>query len=282
MSETGFNRRAFNETLSALALLIGGVQPQATAAEPPPAPMKQPAHDMSGAPASWRGKERIALLVYPQFTALDMVGPHYMLSCLMGANVHVVAKTKDPVRSDAGLVFLPGASFDDCPADLDILFVPGGATGTLAAMQDAQTIAFLEDRGARAKYVTSVCTGSLILGAAGLLQGYRATSHWLTLPALAHFGAIATPGRVVRDRNRITGAGVTSGLDFGLSLLALLRDPDYAQTVQLLAEYDPQPPYHSGSPGNAPAAAKKTLEDMFSEFLRKVDGVGRSMSRRQQ
>lgn len=282
MRDAQLNRRAFNETLAALATLLATGAPAAAGEAAQPAPAHDaPDHDMGamgGMPANWRGKERIALLIYPQFTALDMVGPHYMLSSLMGATVHVVARTKEPVTSDAGLVFMPSASFDDCPADLDILFAPGGTNGTLAAMQDEATIAFLKDRGARAKYVTSVCTGSLLLGAAGLLQGYRATSHWLTRPALAHFGAIPTEARVVRDRNRVTGAGVTSGLDFGLSLLGTLRDATYAQGVQLLAEYDPQPPYHAGSPGRAPKVVKEMMDGMFAGFLRKVEETSRAAS----
>ncbi|NJO55713.1 MAG: hypothetical protein HC834_04395 [Rhodospirillales bacterium] len=133
-------------------------------------------HDMSQFPAHWHGSEKIAFLLYPQFTALDVVGPHYMLASLMGSTTYLVAKTKDPVASDLKLAIVPSTTFDDCPADLDILVVPGGSTGTLDAMKDAATLAFVKDRGSRAKYVCSVCTGSLLLGAAGLLQGYKATS----------------------------------------------------------------------------------------------------------
>ncbi|MGQ3029346.1 MAG: DJ-1/PfpI family protein, partial [Ferrovibrionaceae bacterium] len=122
-------------------------------------------HDMSSMPAHWMGSEQIAFLIYPQFTALDMVGPHHMLTSLMGATVHMVAKTLDPVVSDAGLIVSPTKTFEQCPADLDVICVPGGTSGTLAAMQDEATMRFLRDRGGRAKHVTSVCTGSLLLGA---------------------------------------------------------------------------------------------------------------------
>jgi putative intracellular protease/amidase len=229
-----------------------------------------PSHDMSGMPAHWTGKEQIAFLIYPEFTALDMVGPHYMLTSLMGATTHLVAKSRDIVKSDAGLMFQPSATFDDCPADLDIICVPGGTAGTLAAMQDDATIRFLKDRGSRAKFVTSVCTGSLILGAAGLLTGYRATSHWVARSLLPIFGALPAEGRVVHDRNRITGGGVTAGIDFGLALVGQLRDREYAEGVQLLAEYAPEPPYDAGTPQRAPANVKAMMEGMFTDFNEKA------------
>jgi cyclohexyl-isocyanide hydratase len=233
-------------------------------------------HDMSKMPAHWVGKEQIAFLIYPDFTALDMVGPHYMMTSLMGATVHLVAKTKDPVRSDTGLVFIPSATFEECPKDLDIICTPGGTAGTLAAMQDDATLAFLKDRGSRSKYVTSVCTGSLLLGAAGLLEGYKATSHWVTTDLLSIFGAIPTEGRVVSDRNRITGGGVTAGIDFGLSLVGKLRDRQYAEGVQLIAEYAPEPPYDAGTPKRAPAEVTALVRGMFPTFVKNADAVGRA------
>lgn len=244
---------------------------QAPAAAATPA---VPGHDMSMMPAHWMGSEKIAFLVYPQFTALDMVGPHYMLTSLMGATTVVVGKTKEPVTSDAGLIFTPTADFEDCPRDLDILCVPGGSTGTLAAMEDEATLRFLKDRGARAKYVTSVCTGSLLLGAAGLLEGYRATSHWAAQQVLTEFGAIPSPGRVVRDRNRITGGGVTAGIDFGLALVGSLRDRTYAEGVQLLAEYAPEPPFNAGTPGRAPPEVTAIIDAMMADFLVQARATG--------
>lgn len=233
-----------------------------------------PGHDMSGMPADWMGSEQIAFLIYPQFTALDMVGPYHMLTSLMGATTHVVARTREIVTSDNGLMFQPSATFDDCPADLDILCIPGGSTGTVAAIQDEATMRFVKDRGGRAKFVTSVCTGSLVLGAAGLLTGYRATSHWAAKSLLPVFGAIPTEGRVVRDRSRITGGGVTAGLDFGLSLVGQLRDRRYAESVQLLAEYAPEPPYDAGTPGKAPATVMTMMSDMFVDFRKQAETVG--------
>ncbi len=225
---------------------------------------------MQNMPDEWTGKEQIGMLLYPGMTALDFVGPQHMFSSLMGAKVHHIATTMAPVTSDANLTIVPTTTFKRAPRDLDILFVPGGGDGTLAAMQDPAVLAFLADRGGRAKWVTSVCTGSLILGAAGLLKGYRATSHWATRSVLQDAGAIWTEGRVVRDRNRITGAGVSAGLDLGLTLVGLLRDQTYAETVQLLAEYAPEPPYNVGLPRTASPAVRTMTEAMFPEFNRKA------------
>lgn len=235
-----------------------------------------PDHDMSSMPAHWHGNEQIAFLIYPEFTALDMVGPHYMMTSLMGATTHVVAKTREPVRSDTGLVFQPSKTFEECPQTLDIICVPGGSSGTLAAMQDDATLRFLKHRGGSARYVTSVCTGSLLLGAAGLLHGYKATSHWVAKDLLTIFGAEPTDGRVVKDRNRITGGGVTAGIDFGLTLVGQLRDTQYAQGVQLLAEYAPDPPYDAGTPERAPPEVRDMMQAMFVDFMKRADAVGRA------
>jgi cyclohexyl-isocyanide hydratase len=250
--------------LLALASLLAGTVPQArTALASGDAP---PAHDMSAFPAHWNGNEKIAFLAYPGFTALDLVGPHYMLASLMGATTLIVAKTMEPVASDLKLAIMPSVTFETCPADLDIICVPGGSEGTLAAIEDGATMAFVRDRGSRARFITSVCTGSMVLGAAGLLKGYKATSHWATREVLRDFGAEPVDARVVVDRNRITGAGVTAGLDFGLSLVAMLRDETYAQSLQLLAEYDPAPPFSAGTLAKAPRGPA----DMMSAMLQPV------------
>ncbi|NKY43290.1 DJ-1/PfpI family protein [Nocardia cerradoensis] len=212
------------------------------------------------------GSEQIAMLLYPQCTALDFIGPQYAFACLSGATVHQVAATMEPIVTDTGVTLTPTATFDQCPRDVDVLFVPGGTNGTLAAMRDDNVIRFVADRGARATWVTSVCTGSLVLGAAGLLRGYRATSHWAARDLLAEAHAIPTDSRVVVDRNRITGAGVSAGLDLGYVILALLRDQRYAETVQLMAEYAPQPPFGAGSPDTAPPSTKTMVEAMFTDF----------------
>jgi cyclohexyl-isocyanide hydratase len=202
----------------------------------------------------------IGMLLYPGLTLLDLIGPHTVFSWF--ANIHLVWKTTDLVRTDTGIGVKPNATFATCPRELDILFVPGGF-GQQNLMADSEAIAFLADRGARAKFVTSVCSGSLLLGAAGLLQGYKATSHWAAREGLSAFGAEPTDARVVVDRNRITGGGVTAGIDFGLVVLAKLRGDDAAKLTQLAMEYDPEPPFNSGSPKTAdPAIVQQTLSTM--------------------
>jgi cyclohexyl-isocyanide hydratase len=208
----------------------------------------------------------IGMLLYPGLTLLDLIGPQTVFSWF--ANIHLVWKTTEPIRSDTGIELRPNASFETCPRDLDVLFVPGGF-GQGKLMTDAEVLSFLADRGSRAKYVTSVCSGSLLLGAAGLLNGYRATSHWAAREGLAAFGAIATDARVVEDRNRVTGGGVTAGLDFGLVLLAKLCGEDAAKATQLAMEYDPQPPFQSGNPKEAgPTIVQKAMSFMVVEMER--------------
>jgi cyclohexyl-isocyanide hydratase len=192
------------------------------------------------------------MLIYPRMTALDLIGPQTFLSALMNVQVHLLWKESALIVTDSGIPIHSTATFSECPKTLDVLFVPGGAAGTVAVMEDQDVLAFVADRGARAKYVTSVCTGSLVLGSAGLLKGYKATSHWSVRDVLPLLGAEPVSQRVVVDRNRITGAGVTSGIDFGLVLAAQLRGKSYAQMLQLAFEYDPQPPFQAGTPEKAP------------------------------
>ena len=199
------------------------------------------------------GNEQIAMLLYPGMTALDFVGPYHFLAMMPGATVHLVTNQADlaPVPSDLGMAVQPTVLMDDCPEDLTVLFVPGGMEGTVAAAKDPKTVAFVRDRASRAKYVTSVCSGSLILGAAGALQGKRATSHYSVVPALSQFGAIPDGQRVVKDGNVITGAGVSAGLDFGSALVAELRGMPMAELEVLISEYDPEPQIKGGSPDTA-------------------------------
>jgi len=192
---------------------------------------------------------KVAFLLFPEVTQLDLTGPAQVLSRLGNTKVDLVAKTRDPVPTDAGLALLPTASFADA-AQPDILCVPGGF-GTQDAMEDEATLAWIRQAAARAQWVTSVCTGALLLGAAGLLDGYRATTHWASHHLLAAFGAIPVKQRVVFDRNRVTGGGVTAGIDFALALTAAIRGEEHARFVQLSLEYDPAPPFDSGSPERA-------------------------------
>ncbi|MDG2965454.1 DJ-1/PfpI family protein [Pseudomonas extremaustralis] len=254
-----------------LAPLAASTSLNLNAAEAPMPEHKMPERDRDMDSVPWMGSEEIAMLVYPGMTVMDLVGPHCMFGALMGVKIHIVAKSLEPVTSDAGLTVVPTVTFDTCPQDLTVLFTPGGTDGTLAAASDPETLAFMADRGARAKYVTSVCSGSLILGAAGLLKGYKATSHWSCREALAGFGAIPTEARVVRDRNRITGAGVTAGLDFGLSMVAELRDQTYAECTQLMSEYDPDPPFNAGSMKTAPSKVKTAMIQLVADFTKKAE-----------
>jgi len=213
------------------------------------------------------GSEQVALLLYPQFTALDLVGPYHFLAGMMGAQVHLVAKTREPVASDMGLAIVPTATFDDAPQKLDLLLIPGGDEGTIAAARDAATLDFVRSRAAQARYFGSVCTGTLVLGAAGLLRGRKATSHWAVRDLLADFGATPVDQRVVFDGPLVTGAGVSAGLDLGLALLGALRGQAFAEASQLIAEYAPAPIYHAGTPADTPPAIEKPVRGMF-EALR--------------
>jgi cyclohexyl-isocyanide hydratase len=194
----------------------------------------------------------MALLVYPKMVMQDLIGPLTVFNLMRGSQIHLVWKDKNPVTTELGVTVAPTTTLADCPKDVDVLFVPGGLEGTIALMDDPEVLAFLADRGARAKYVTADCTGSLLLGAAGLLRGYKATSHWMVRDELRSMGAIPVRERVVIDRNRITGGGVTAGIDFGLTLCALMRGEAAAQNIQLIIEYAPAPPFNAGTPETAP------------------------------
>ena len=193
----------------------------------------------------------IAMLIYPGMTLLDLVGPQQVFGYMMGTKIHLVARTEDPVVTDTGIRILPDNTFEDCPEAVDILFVPGGGAGTIQLMTDSAVLGFLRSRGDKARYVTSVCSGSMLLGAAGLLRGYKATSHWAVRDVLPLLGATPVEARVVEDRNRITSGGVTAGIDFGLRICARLRGEDMARGIELMLEYDPQPPFSAGTPEKA-------------------------------
>ncbi len=226
----------------------------------------QPASALAPQAAPQTG-DGIAILLYPGMTALDVVGPQNILSGLAEDGIKLVAAETEPVASDTGLAIVATHDFSTCPRDLAVLIVPGG-DGTPAQMQDEAVLAFLRDRAARARWVTSVCTGSLILGAAGLLRGYRATSHWCVRDAvLPRLGAVPVDARVVFDRNRVTAAGVSAGLDFGLALAARLRDESYAKTAQLVAEYAPQPPFDAGTPEAAGPEVTRRAEAILAPLI---------------
>lgn len=220
----------------------------------------------------------IGLLLFPQLTQLDLTGPFEVFARTPGAQVHLIWKDKQPVVSDRGMAILPTTPFAECPP-LDVICVPGGP-GQIALMDDAETLAFLQQQASSARLVTSVCTGSLVLGAAGLLRGYRATTHWGSLEQLALLGAQPVAERVVREGNRITGAGVTSGIDFALHVVAELLGADVAQNIQLQMEYDPEPPFSSGSPRSAdPARVALARQQMAPFIARRLQATERAAAR---
>ncbi len=199
---------------------------------------------------------RIGFLLFPGLTQLDLTGPYEVLNRLPGAETHLIGKNREPVRTGGGLTILPTTTYAECPA-LDLVCVPGGG-GVNALLTDAETLDFLRRQAKIARYVTSVCTGTLVLGAAGLLRGKRATTHWMAMDMLKAFGAIAVDERVVVDGNVITGGGVTAGIDFGLKVAAEVAGEEVARGIQLAIEYDPRPPFDSGHPRSAdPALVEK-------------------------
>ncbi|NJM72295.1 MAG: DJ-1/PfpI family protein [Scytonema sp. RU_4_4] len=199
---------------------------------------------------------KIGLLIYPDFTQLDATGPYQVFSTLPGTHVYLIWKTLEPVKDMGGLILQPNTTFAECPP-LDVICVPGGGMGTVEIMRDSEVLTFLKEQAKNAKYVTSVCTGSLILAAAGLLQGYKAACHWMFRDCLAQMGVQVSTERVVIDRNRITGGGVTAGIDFGLTVAAALYGEDTAKFTQLILEYNPAPPFHAGSPETAGAVTEQ-------------------------
>jgi cyclohexyl-isocyanide hydratase len=194
-------------------------------------------------------KYTLVLVFFPGMTSLDIVGPQQVLSPLPGIDTYRIWKTLDPITTDDGMVVLPDTIFDNCPS-IDIICI-GGGMGQAAVEDDLELLAFLRKQGSTAKYVTSVCGGSIFLAKAGLLEGYRAASHWAGRPQLAALGVEFSAERVVVDRNRITGGGVTAGIDFGLTIVSILYGEEIAKIIQLLLEYDPAPPFDTGSPEKA-------------------------------
>ncbi len=194
----------------------------------------------------------IGFLLFPQVQQLDLTGPYEFLAALRGTRMHLIWKTLDPVVSSTGLILTPNVDFANCP-QLDLICVPGGV-GINVLLEDAEAIDFVKRQAGQARYVTSVCTGALLLGAAGLLRGRKATTHWNFLDLLPRFGAIETEGRVVQDGNLITAGGVTAGIDFGLTIVAELAGSEEAETIQLGLEYNPEPPFNAGTPKTASAS----------------------------
>jgi cyclohexyl-isocyanide hydratase len=221
---------------------------------------------------------QIGLLVFPKVTQLDLTGPLQVFSSVPGAKVHLIWKRIEPVPSDSVLTLTPTVTFADCP-QLDVICVPGGA-GSDDMVNDEEMLDFLRRQAKAAKYVTSVCTGSLVLGAAGLLMGYRAATHWTAMEFLEAFGAVPTKTRVCVDRNRVTGGGVTAGIDFALTLVSLLVDRQTAETIQLRLEYNPAPPFNAGSPDAAPPEILALMKERIAATQpRRSEAIHRAAAR---
>jgi cyclohexyl-isocyanide hydratase len=223
---------------------------------------------------------RVGMLIFPRLTQLDMTGPYEVLARLPDTTVDLVAATRAPVTTDRGMQIVPTTTYAECPP-LDVVMVPGGP-GQQDLMEDAQALGFLRRQAASAQFITSVCTGSLVLAAAGLLKGKRATCHWAAIDNLALMGAIPTRERVVVDGNVVTGAGVASGIDFALTLAAILAGEQAAREIQLQIEYDPDPPFRSGSPDAAApetvAAVRARLARLGEERRTIAERVGRKLA----
>jgi cyclohexyl-isocyanide hydratase len=200
----------------------------------------------------------VGFVIFPELTQLDFTGPQQVLARLPQSAMYIVANSMVPVPSDSGLSLVPTHTFENCPR-LDLICIPGGSNGVVRAMGDRETIEFVQRQASEAKYVTSVCTGAFVLGAAGLLKGRRATTHWAFTELLPLVGATHEKARVVKDGNLITAGGVTSGIDFGLRVAADIAGEEAAQGIQLSLEYDPDPPFASGHPDRAPDFVKAAL-----------------------
>jgi cyclohexyl-isocyanide hydratase len=244
--------------------------------------------------AGWRGQAKprkanlerpamsaplqIGLVIFPKVTQLDFTGPLQVFSGVPAAKVHLIWKRIEPVTSDSVMTLTPTTSFADCP-QLDVICVPGGG-GTDDMVNDEEMLEFLRRQARGAKYITSVCTGSLVLGAAGLLKGYRATTHWSAMDYLAPFGAEPQKTRVCVDRNRITGGGVTAGIDFALTLVSIMIDRQTAEMIQLRLEYNPAPPFNSGSPDTASPEILARIRERIAPFAqRRGEAVERAAAR---
>jgi cyclohexyl-isocyanide hydratase len=230
-------------------------------------------------------KATIGLVLYPGMFLQDLVGPLTVFEALMNRDIHLLWKSKEPVGQAVGgaprlIPVSPTTTFAECPKKLDVLFVPGGVPGTQQMMEDADMMAFLQRMAPNSRFVTSVCTGSLILAAAGLLKGYKAASYWAMTDLLTDFGAIPSNDRVCIDRNRITGGGVTAGIDFGLEIAAKLTSPLYAQVIQLYLEYAPAPPFNAGRPETAPAQAREFLDGMYASTRETTKAIAVRVAKR--
>jgi cyclohexyl-isocyanide hydratase len=214
---------------------------------------------------------QIGFLLFPNVTQLDFTGPAQILSRTPNSKTHFIAKSADPIPTDTGFSVLPTQTFATAP-QLDVLIVPGGY-GVVQVLEDQESLNFIAKQAKNARYICSVCNGSLILGAAGLLKGYKSACHWAWGHLLHHFGAEWVKERVVRDRNRFSGGGVTAGIDFALTLVTELADEEIAKRLQLVFEYDPSPPYDCGSPTKAGPTREAYLRQAMAQRAGDIEQI---------
>lgn len=263
-------RRSMTKLLGG-ALIGSGMSAGAAAAEQAHTPHRHPP-----VPAN---APTVSILIYPQMVMLDLIGPLTVFQ-IMRANIELVWKDRNPVMTDTHIPVTPTHDFATARKGADIFLIPGGTMGTAACMKDAEVLDYVRAQGDAAKYVTSVCTGSLVLAAAGLLKGYRATSHWAVADVLPLLGAEHVDERVVVDRNRITAGGVTAGIDFGLMLAAKLTDETTAKRIQLTIEYSPQPPFRAGTPAEAGAEFTASTKNRRKGMDAEVEAAARLAAKR--
>lgn len=221
---------------------------------------------------------QIGFLLFPRIQQLDLIGAYEVFAMEPGAQVHLIWKNRAPLACSNGLLMSADSTFDTCPA-LDVLCVAGGA-GVGELMEDQETLDFIKRQAVGARFITSVCTGALVLGAAGLLQQRRATTHWAFHHLLSALGATPVKQRVVQDGNLITGGGVTAGIDFALTLAAELIGPEAAQSIQLQLEYAPAPPFDAGTPETAPPAIVERARTRAAPLLAQRERIVERVSSR--
>jgi len=258
------DRRGF---LAAGVLLasVGGTPPASAAA--PVETESEHMRAMMAPPAA--DAPKVGMLIYPKMVALDLIGPMTAFK-IARFDIALVAKDSAPVSTDLGLPLAPTHRFDEAAKDLDVLFVPGGIMGTIDCMRDPEVLAFLADRGSRARWVTSVCTGGLVLAAAGLLKGFDATTHWAVADLLPLMGARHVDKRVVKDRNRMTGGGVTAGIDFALTLIGEMKGEEPARRVQLRSNTRPLRPSRTALPPRRAPSARRPFATVGDTWMNKA------------
>jgi len=276
MTRREFHRRVLAAAAALAALPVSGF---AAAAEASAAErrhyevMMKLFNDLAGGESAklkqmFPAKQRqIAMLAYPGMFPLDFIIPHQLFTGMFQTQVHIVAEELKPISAGPGIAVLPSTLPADCPDELDVLFVPGGLDGTARLMRNEAMLDWLRQRAKTARYVTSVCTGSLVLGAAGLLKGRRAATYWAVRDVLATLGATPVVARTVEDGKFITAGGVTAGMDFGLQIVAKLASENYAQALQLYFEYDPAPPFNAGSPETAAPEVTAAMREMYADGI---------------